>query len=76
MSERKWTLRPELNFCPDSCWFAARIESTEREIGTMYVCLNCGTSYPSPDGVIPLRMTDEQFRVWHKEYVKKKYGDE
>lgn len=66
---REWTFRKDLNFCPE-CWFGAKIEAMQREIGPMYLCKSCGTTFPSPDGEIPQSMSDDEFDAFHKEYAK------
>jgi hypothetical protein len=70
-----WQLRPDLNFC-DSCWWNARIEVKEREIGIHYLCHSCGMMGDLTDGDAPRSMTDEQFAVWHPQYVNNKYGND
>lgn len=55
MFKYKWIKRPELKWCPD-CGLNANIESCEREIGPMYLCLFCGGRYPLPfTNIIPTK---------------------
>ncbi len=37
----EWISRSELNWCC-YCWFNAKIESRPTDIGTMWLCHNCG----------------------------------
>lgn len=54
-----WQKRPELQWCP-GCGLNANVESADREIGPIYLCLYCGSRFPCPfSGDIPTKEQPE-----------------
>jgi hypothetical protein len=66
----EWTPRPEFNWCYN-CWFNAKIESKQTEIGVRFLCLNCGF-HPFMDYKLeaPKHFTDEEWQKFWEENIK------
>lgn len=79
-TQNEWVSRRELNWC-SYCWFNAKIESRQTDIGTMWLCLNCGISihaYPDGNGKgslgeeLPRYFSDEEWQKYWETHIKVK----
>lgn len=73
--QKEWIARPEFNWC-FHCWFNAKIETREIEIGTMILCLYCGNHFTlysdkKDHPEMPRHFTDEEwYREWKSKYAE------
>lgn len=60
-----WKSRPDLNWCP-YCHFAGKFEAKDREIGSLILCLNCGSTFSEndPSGRPRFFSDDEWDKYW------------
>lgn len=66
-----WIERKDFNWC-FNCWFNAKIESKETEIGTNFICLNCGVCVNKPNSKLleKIKNSNQSYKFDEKEYPR------